>query len=66
MVAHVYGVDDVAHVQGSEVAVVLSVKESLSERCEERDDANRCNILFAQVGCAGSLGSIDVKFWVVL
>ena len=46
MVAHVYGVDDVAHVQGSEVAVVLS----LSERCEERDDANRDNILFAQVG----------------
>lgn len=50
MVAHVYGVDDVAHVQGSEAAVVLSVKDSLSERCEERDDANRCNILFAQVG----------------
>lgn len=50
MVAHVYGVDDVAHVQGSEAAIVLSVEDSLSERCEERDDSNQCNILFAQVG----------------
>jgi hypothetical protein len=60
VVTHVYSVDDVTHVQNGSDAVVSNVKEPLSERCGERDDAS---VDFASMELLLEL--IALKLWVI-
>jgi len=56
VVAHVYGVDDVAHGREALDGVVSSVDESWDGRLKERNEARRCDVFVPEVDRARALG----------
>jgi len=56
VVAHVYGVDDVAHGREALDGVVSSVDESWNGRIEDRNEMSRCDIFVSEVDRARALG----------
>lgn len=66
MVAHVYGVDDVAHVREALDGVVSSVDESWNGRIEDRNEMSRCDIFVSEVDRARALGKVDAKLGILL
>lgn len=66
MVAHVYGVDDVAHGREALDGVVSSVDESWNGRIEDRNEMSRCDIFVSEVDRARALGKVDAKLGILL
>jgi len=66
VVAHVYGVDDVAHVREALDGVVSSVDESWNGRIEDRNEMSRCDIFVSEVDRARALGKVDAKLGILL
>ena len=66
MVAHVYGVDDVAHGREALDGVVSSVDESWNGRIGNRKETSRCDIFVSEVDRARALGWVDAKLGILL